>query len=381
MLSFDEFRAVNNREKVRNAQKSSDQNEAANKQASKLKKTSKRAAGDSLGSNAKVSEEVAAPNKSFISRTMESIGEFLEVQQMQSLYVFLIVLDTFVSLAEMYLSCPTNFHNDSSSVNRKVMVRLLNSFSTFTTLFFAAEIVAVVLVFGRAMLTHWGYILDLLTTGGQIYLEQNGYGKVSRLLNLLRFWRMIRLLNSMVSAEKDAHDRTVRLLETSELEVKKLLVETTSLRTEITREKEARDAIEDMLQNYKEEVDTLNEALKIAAMDIAEVAQTEDDFALSEEGDGDDSQDESLDEVDQQHLHQRTHHRKGGDGSRGDDEEEFVDAAPSRYSKASNKSNVMRAVMEDSNSVQSRGSTLTSASHNYGASTFLVHEDGTFEQK
>ena len=39
-----------------------------------------------------------------------------------------------------------------------------------------------------------------------------------------------------------------------------------------------------MLQNYKEEVDTLNEALKIAAMDIAEVAEAEEDF-LSDDDD------------------------------------------------------------------------------------------------
>lgn len=291
------------------------------------------------------------------------------MQQMQSLYVFLIVLDTFASLAEMYLSCSANFPIDASTVNRKVMVRLLGSFSTFTTLFFAAEIVAVVLVFGTAMFTHWGYLLDLLTTGGQIYLEQKGYGKVCRLLNILRFWRMVRLLNSMVSTEKNAHDRTVRLLEASELEVKKLQNETASLRTEITREKEARDAIEDMLQNYKEEVDTLNEALKIAAMDIAEVAQTEDDFALSEEGD---SENESLGDRPLPHHHHRGHQ---------EDEEGFADAATSRFSKAANKGNVMRAVMEDSSSVHSRGSTLTAASHNYGSSTFLVHEDGTFEQK
>jgi chromosome segregation ATPase len=184
----------------------------------------------------------------------------------------------------------------------------------------------------------------------------------------------------MVNTEKDAHDRTVKLLEASELEVKKLQIETTSLRTEITREKEARNAIEDMLQNYKEEVDTLNEALKIAAMDIAEVAQTEDDFALSEEGD--DSEDEDDESVDAQAAHGAHHHRQQHHHQRSEEDDEgFVDAAPSRFSKAGNKSNVMRAVMEDS-SVQSRGSTLTGASsHNYGSSTFLVHEDGTFEQK
>jgi len=353
MLTFDEFRAVNNREKSRTAGANVP---SGDKPKSKVKK---------LKSNEEPHNKEVIAKKSLIVRTVDSIGEFLELHQMQSLYVLLIVLDTFVSLAEMYLSCPNNFDGSEESggdaaKNRKVIVRLLSSFSTFSTFFFAAEIVAVVLVFGRSMFTHWGYLIDIATTGAQIYLEQRQLGKISRLLNIFRFWRMARLMNAMVSTEKDSHDRTARLLETSEVEVKKLQLETTNLRGEILREKEARNAIEDMLQNYKDEVDTLNEALKIAAMDIAEVAQTEDDFGLSDEGD---SQDEL------------------SDGNRGDDGDVFVDAATSKYSKAGNKGAVMRAVMEDG-SMQSRSSSTAAgggSSHNYGTSTFLVHEDGTFE--
>jgi hypothetical protein len=365
MLSFDEFRAVNNREKAKTAAAKPGGPAAEKTVTKKVKKATP--AEPAAAASKPESADAAQPKKSFIRGAVDSIGEFLELHQMQSLYVLMIILDTFVSLAEMYLSCAANFPSNESEeyeaaeVNRKVMVRLLSSFSTFTTFFFAAEIVAVVLVFGRAMMSHWGYLLDILTTGAQIYLEQKQLGRVSRLLNILRFWRMARLMNAMVSTEKDAHDRTALLLEKSEVEVKKLQLETASLRTEIVREKEARDAIEDMLQNYKEEVDTLNEALKIAAMDIAEVAQNDDDVGMSDEND---SQDE-LSEA---------------DGGR--DDEGFVDAAASKYSRAGNKGAVMRAVMEDG-SVHSRGSTLTanSSSHNYGTSTFLVHEDGTFEQK
>lgn len=363
MLTFDEFRAVNNREKSRTSGA-----KVPTVAADKNKPTGKKPKSDDPAATGSLSKESttreATTKKSFVGRAVDSIGEFLELHQMQSLYVLLIVLDTFVSLAEMYLSCPSNFDGREESgdaeINRKVMVRLLSSFSTFSTFFFAAEIVAVVLVFGRSMFTHWGYLSDIVTTGLQLYLEQRKYGKLSRLLNIFRFWRMARLMNSMVTTEKDAHNRTARLLETSEVEVKKLQLETTNLRGEILREKEARNAIEDMLQNYKDEVDTLNEALKIAAMDIAEVAQTEDDFGLSDDGDSQDDLSES---------------------NQGEDGDVFVDAASSKYSKVANKGAVMRAVMEDG-SIHSRGSSVTAgSSHNYGTSTFLVHEDGTFEQK
>ena len=218
-----------------------------------------------------------------------------------------------------------------------------------------------------------------------MYMEQQGYGKLTRLLNVFRFWCMLRLLNSMISSEKEAHEKTTMLLESSDLEVKTLQMEASSLRAEILREKEARDAIEDMLQNYKEEVDTLNEALKIAAMDIAEVAQTEDDFALSEEGEEgeDDENEEEVDaDADQSQSRSLSKGRKAG----GTGDVEFVDAATSKFSQVGNKSAVMRAVMEDTGGY-SRGSSVTggestsSQQHSFGTSTFLVHEDGTFEQK
>ena len=366
MLTFDEFRAVNKREKAR---EENIVKPGGDKQKAGPKKRVRTSVEAETPSEGKVKDEKVV-KKSFITVAIDSIGEFLELHQMQTLYVLLIVVDTFVSLAEMYLSCPNNFLNEdemsSSAINRKVAVRLLKSFSTFTTFFFAAEIITVIFVFGRSMFTHWGYILDILTTSLQIYLEQKNYGKISRLLNILRFWRMARLMTSMVNTEKDAHDKTVLLLEKSENKVNKLTIEMNNLSIEMKHEKEARDSIEDMLQNYKDEVDTLNEALKIAAMDIAEVAQTEDDFNIS-----DDDQESQENDDDLSHFHSK------------DEDNDFVDAATSKYSRNVNKSTVMRAVMEDgNNSLHSRGSSITATSaHNYGASTFLVHEDGTFEQK
>ncbi|KAJ1421114.1 hypothetical protein B484DRAFT_452867 [Ochromonadaceae sp. CCMP2298] len=347
MLSFDEFRAVNNREKARAAEEEKRNEDPApnpNPNSKKVVKGGKRAAKATTGAVKAPAPE--AKKRSLIGGAIDSAGEFLEVPQMQGLYVLLIVLDTFASLGEMYASCAANFPANQYALNRGILVRLLNSFTTFTTLFFMVEIVAVLLVFRLAIFSHWGYVLDVCTSGAQAYLERSGYGKVTRLLNILRYWRMVRLLNSLLSNEKDAHDRTTALLESSDGEVRRLQLEGATLKGDIQKEKEARDAIEDMLLAYKEEVDTLNEALKIAAMDIAEVAQADDDFALSEESEED---------------------------SASRDEDGFVDATASQFSRAGNKSAVMRAVMEDSGRSASMGSA--------GPATFLVHEDGTFEQK
>jgi len=269
----------------------------------------------------------------------------------------------------------------ASLQNIKIIYRILQSFSLFTMIFFIIEIVLVFFIFGFSVFGHWGYLLDLLTLCYQVYLEQINYGKLAKLFNILRFWRLIRLFNSMVGIEKDLHNITLMKLETSEIEIKKLNMNINNLQSDVLKEKEARNSIEDMLQNYKEEVDTLNEALKIAAMDIAEVAQTEDDFLLSDE----EEDIEDIDAVDNDtnvmsnsivSKHAAIHNHKGNDENDEDQDEIYVDATTSKFSRKGNKTTVMRAVMDDSsyNSVNTKSSSFNS-------STFLVHEDGTFEQK
>ena len=106
-------------------------------------------------------------------------------------------------------------------------------------------------------------------------------------------------------------------------------MEKSNVEEDLKREKEARTSVEAMLADYKEEVDTLNEALKIAARDIAEVGEADDDLFLTD------------DELD------------GADGSGGGGDAE---------SKVS-------------------GASLKSKSSSQGPVTFVVNSDGTFDQR
>lgn len=107
---------------------------------------------------------------------------------------------------------------------------------------------------------------------------------------------------------------------------------------------EARSAVEDMLQNYKEEVDTLNEALKIAAMDIAEVAEAEDDFFSDDEDD-------------------LTADKFAEEGS------SVSGAVGSERDANKNKDELYRLAMSET------------ASSAQKSSTFVIRDDGTFEHK
>ena len=104
-------------------------------------------------------------------------------------------------------------------------------------------------------------------------------------MNIFRLWRCIRLFNSVVNKEKKMTKVIAKKCSALEVDCKNLKAEIQRFEINLLKEKVAKNAVEDMLQVYKEEVDTLNEALKIAAMDIAEVAQAEDDFSTDEDVD------------------------------------------------------------------------------------------------
>lgn len=234
---------------------------------------------------------------------------------------------------------------------------------TFALSFFVCEILVVILVFGRNTLTHFGYAVDLLIIGIQLHSEHklSRGANFSRLLNLFRLWRLFRLFTSMVQSEKDRQSNELILLDKVRDQLRVREIEVSELKSEVDKEREARDAIESMLSSYKDEVDTLNEALRIAAMDIADVAQGDEEGGeYGEHGDD------------------------GDDGSSLNSEEDADEAAAGASGSSSNdrrrpvsKSAMMRAVMSDSLN-------FPSSAAQQGRSTkaaFLVHEDGTFERK
>lgn len=172
---------------------------------------------------------------------------------------------------------------------------------------------------------------------------------------------------------------------------------------------------------FQDEVDTLNEALKIAAMDIAEVAQAEDEDdedILGEEQEDDvddvvvdksqrdghdDGADAQISAARAQHSvvtsESKDHHHDAEHG--GDDADEaaaFVDATeesrhhaknrPSASVSASsasgsgsgtvNRDTLYRLVQMDSKSDRERRKGADGAGKSV---TFVVHEDGSFDQR
>ena len=107
-----------------------------------------------------------------------------------------------------------------------------------------------------------------------------------RLIGVFRAWRVVRLMGTMLAKKDRALDRAndswqadLQLLQEQRLEVARL-------GDALKREADSKKRVETMLKGYKDEIETLNEALKIAALDIASAAG---DQLLSDDDDeGDD---------------------------------------------------------------------------------------------
>eukprot|EP01038_Epipyxis_sp_PR26KG_P007267 gene7267-9906_t len=350
MLSFDEFKAIKNREdKSKPIQTNEQQN-----------------SNDQVKSTNNNSSTKSTENASYFSTILNSIGDFLETNQMQVFYIFLIFIDSFLAIIELSLTLNPIYQTPL----QPIALSLFNTISNFILFFFGLEMIFLFLVFGLRLFSHWGYLLDLLILSIQIYLSsQEIIGKESRILNIFRFWRIFRLFNAFLLIEHEKFDKIVTEMESVKLQLKQTQLENSNIQNEISKEKDARNAIESMLQNYKDEVDTLNEALKIAAMDIAEVADADDDEYMIESEDEDDQQSFKVDDSN-------------------DDDVGFEDAHTSKYSRYASKESMMRAVMEDRSITSNRSSNSGLISSSTGGkkkhdrnTAFVINEDGSYDKR
>ena len=337
VLSFDEFSAIRNRERgvgigkgpsSSGALKQATIKEEVKKEVTFDGKNKKQVRSTNEGSqNAKTSFETR-PNRGGL---LLSIGDFMEMHETQFFCIILILLDSFFGyLLAILQAMMVDLERDDARLLLETVIPLIKNFTAFTQIYFIVELVMILLSFGLSVLGHLGYTVDFVILAAQFYADLIGPGRENRVLNIFRLWRTYRLLVSLVNIEKEAHDESKALLEEIESANRKLEMEKSNIEEDFKREKEARRSVEAMLSDYKEEVDTLNEALKIAARDIAEVGEADDDLFLT---------DDELEGAD-------------ADGSGGGDTASKM-SANSAKSKASSQ----------------------------GPITFVVNSDGTFDQR
>jgi hypothetical protein len=130
-----------------------------------------------------------------------------------------------------------------------------------------------------------------------------------------------------------------------------------------------------MLQDYKDEVDTLNEALKIAALDIAEVAQAEDDFFLSDEEGDEEGEGEDSDLMSTDMSASLASEDRRGRGLEASSNASFASNDTAHFSSAAlhKKEELYKEALRDETKKKS-------AAPKSQRSTFVINENGSFQK-
>ena len=271
LISFEEFHATRKRER-------------AQLQSTELsKKESKQRVNSVKRENDEKNEASIKPASlgSYYASRLKAAGEFVELFEVQSAIVLLIFLDLLTTTSSMLLessSSNANENDDSPAfvLSPATISRILNSVSAFALAVFAIELLTLCFTFGlRNFLSHPGYLIDfivvslcMMSEGPQGAFKNSSRSNFFHVLGYIRLWRLARLVRTALESAWNVHQETEALLNVKKDEADHLLIELMRSKKSVELEIEARKRVEKMLQGYKDEVETLNEALEIAAYDV-----------------------------------------------------------------------------------------------------------------
>lgn len=220
MLSFDEFQAINKRNRNQKTAQLNNQNNDKNNQNNNTN-TSKQPQTQTKLINKEENENNKNNNNLF-----ELLGQFLERNEIQIIIIILIIFDSFITLLN-YILLSNNNNNIFIIFDNKqyieIIYKLIYSFNLFSLIFFIIEIILLLISFQFQLLLHLGYLIDIIIVGIELYENIYYNNTNTRILNIFRLWRLVRLFQSLVNYERDLHNETLKVLEAVQL--KKQLVD------------------------------------------------------------------------------------------------------------------------------------------------------------
>jgi hypothetical protein len=246
----------------------------------------------------------------------QKVGKALESQEGQLFFSSLIFTDLTAFTWFYVLSIDT-----ADGSKDCIWIKLLSSLLTFTMFGFVIEIVTCIFLFKVAFFRHYGYLFDFCLTLLVLYDDlSNASSELSprRFLFLLRVpWRVGRLVLTIMQQLEQEHAEVKLNLAKSKEESRIAAIKVKHLEGSCDKEKELRKNAEKMLNGYKDEIDTLREALKIAAMDVAGVNDNDlnagqKTFSLQPTQLGDDTYYDGKEDSNDSGFHQRVVVNKDG---------------------------------------------------------------------
>lgn len=215
------------------------------------------------------------------------LGRFLQSQEFQFVAVLVACVDVAATCAEMAIVA--HYVKDPNGSGRVVEVlKYCNALSLF---FFTLELLLLLFSFGGSLLGHAGYTVDIIVLTIIYYVELTGGSRgkfcfplawkagvmrkltcssaAIRFLNVLRVWRIIRMVNAAIEALEADHRETKRLLREEREKADGLVLERKKVETALKKEHDRNTRMEQSFRAQRDELDTLREALQIAAQTVA----------------------------------------------------------------------------------------------------------------
>ena len=129
------------------------------------------------------------------------------------------------------------------------------------------ELVVQMIVFPMSYFGHWGFGVDTLLVAARLLSRHTIWmTATSPMLGFLRVWRILRLVQTYITIETKEHIVTKRELTRQLASVKK---KATELESDLEQERANRKQNEDLTKQCRDEIETLREALRIAAEHVA----------------------------------------------------------------------------------------------------------------
>jgi len=192
----------------------------------------------------------------------ERLGAMVQSQELQFLMLLLIAVDFLSGFYRLYAEA----RGWSSP-----FLSILEFQAGLSLLLFTLEMSLVLISFRSETFSHFGYTLDLILVGVMFYgvVVAAPWAVSVRLLNILRSWRLVRMIGAAMQAQVDAHEETLKELDRAEERIESLKQKLRRAELSTKRESEKTRRLELNFRNQRSELETMREALQIAAQTMA----------------------------------------------------------------------------------------------------------------
>jgi len=267
-ISFEEFHSVKRRERANlEAQKDID------KALSSLHASKRQSVRPTIVESPTVHSLPIFELVNMYSITIGNIVEKLEVQIMMTILIWLEMILLTIQIILNDGDC--NFNDNVQFL----LQRVVSSFLDFSQTTFCVELTMLIIAFGaKAVVMHIGYTIDVAVISLGIYVRLvsideegalTGWLKYIRFLGFFRVWRLARLFVSALSSVEKKLVEVNAEVKNQSLEIQILKKEQSLTESRLKLETDAKARVEKMLRAYKDEAETLTEALNLAAIDVA----------------------------------------------------------------------------------------------------------------